>query len=31
LLPATGAAGIGFTTTVVVEGELAQPLFAVTV
>lgn len=31
LLPATGAEGIGFTTTTVVAGELAQPLFATTV
>ena len=31
LLPAVGAAGIGFTITVVVAGELAHPLLAITV
>ena len=31
LLPAVGVAGVGFTVTVVVAGELAQPLLATTV
>jgi hypothetical protein len=31
LLDAVGGAGVGFTTTVVVAGELAHPLFATTV
>ena len=31
LLPAIGATGVGLTTTVVVAGELAHPLFAITV
>ena len=31
LLPAVGDAGVGFTITVVVAGEVAQPLFATTV